>query len=34
MTATNTVGLIVYLNTAIKHSTVHHFVDDTYASYK
>ena len=27
--ATNTVGLIVYLNTAIKHSTVHHFVDDT-----
>ena len=27
--ATNTVGLIVHLNTAIKHSTVHHFVDDT-----
>ena len=27
--ATNTVGLIVYLNTAIKHSTVHHFADDT-----
>ena len=27
--ATNTVGLLVYLNTPIKHSTVHHFVDDT-----
>ena len=26
--ATNRVGLIVYLNTAIKHSTVHHFADD------
>ena len=27
--ATNTIGLVVYLNTAIKHSTVHHFADDT-----
>ena len=27
--AANTVGLIVYLITAIKHSTVHHFADDT-----